>query len=74
MAVIYLRHPKHGAKVACSDMEAAHDEQHGWRQYDPNEPDEPVSEAAETPAEPTPASEPVNSLAEPRKRGRPRKE
>ena len=38
MAVIYLKHPQHGAKVACSDMEAVFDEQNGWERYDPNDP------------------------------------
>jgi len=33
MAVIYLKHPVHGHKVACSDMEADHDESHGWERY-----------------------------------------
>jgi hypothetical protein len=33
MAVIYLKHPVHGHKVACSDMEADHDETHGWERY-----------------------------------------
>jgi hypothetical protein len=30
MAVIYLDHPKHGSKVACSEIEAATDEKNGW--------------------------------------------
>lgn len=51
MPVIYLRHPKHGSKVATLDMEAAYDEQHGWERYDPNESAEPV-EAAEDDAAP----------------------
>lgn len=38
MAVIYLKHPQHGAKVAISDMEAMFDEQNGWERYDPDEP------------------------------------
>ena len=76
MAVIYLRHPIHGAKVACSDMEAEHDFAHGWEEFDPTvshpqpepEPEpEPVKAVAVDP-------EPVNLLAEPRRRGRPRKE
>ena len=72
MAVIYLRHPIHGAKVACSDMEAEHDFAHGWEEFDPTVPQaqpepEPVEAVAVEP-------EPVNSLAEPRRRGRPRKE
>ena len=33
MAVIYLKHPVHGHKVACSDIEADHDENHGWERY-----------------------------------------
>lgn len=28
--VIYLMHPKHGSKVACSEAEAAYDESNGW--------------------------------------------
>lgn len=60
MAVIYLRHPVHGAKVACSDMEAQYDMAHGWEIFDPTEPAEP---------EPAPV-EPVNE--QPR-RGRPRR-
>jgi hypothetical protein len=35
---IYLRHPKHGTKVAISDMEAAADEQNGWVRYTPGTP------------------------------------
>lgn len=37
MAVIYLRHPTHGAKVAISDIEAENDTQNGWEEYDPND-------------------------------------
>jgi hypothetical protein len=33
MAVIYLMHPVHGHKVACSDFEADYDENHGWERY-----------------------------------------
>jgi hypothetical protein len=40
MAVIYMVHPTHGAKVACSDMEAAYDEQHGWSRYNLDAPSE----------------------------------
>lgn len=65
MAVIYLKHPIHGAKVATSDAEATYDKQHGWDEFDPEAPTEAVEDEAE----------PVNSLAiEPRRRGRPRKE
>ena len=33
MAVIYLDHPVHGAKVAISEDEAIYDEMNGWRRY-----------------------------------------
>jgi hypothetical protein len=34
MAVIYLRHPVHGTKVACVEAEADYDEKNGWVRYD----------------------------------------
>lgn len=37
MAVIYLTHPTHGDKVASSEMEAKHDREHGWMDYDPKD-------------------------------------
>ena len=37
MAVIYMRHAVHGAKVAISEHEANYDEMHGWERYDPND-------------------------------------
>lgn len=45
MAVIYLTHPVHGAKVATMDMEADFDEQNGWKRYNPDAPSE-TEEAA----------------------------
>jgi hypothetical protein len=33
MAVIYLTHPVHGAKVATMDIEAEADEKNGWTRY-----------------------------------------
>lgn len=42
MAVIYLTHPVHGAKVACSDIEADFDQQHGWERYNPDAEEAPV--------------------------------
>lgn len=33
MAVIYLKHPTHGAKVAISDEEARQDERNGWFRF-----------------------------------------
>jgi hypothetical protein len=52
-------HPKHGAKIATMEMEAQHDESHGWVRFDPDEqlPDAP---------------EEANVMTEPRRRGRPR--
>ena len=38
MAVIYLRHPVHGSKVATMDAEAEYDEQNGWIRYNPSTP------------------------------------
>jgi len=38
MSVIYMVHPKHGAKVAISEDEAISDEMYGWMRYDPDEP------------------------------------
>lgn len=65
MAVIYLKHPIHGAKVATIDLEAEYDEQNGWVRYNPDKP-EPKAEI------PAFLQEPVNELAAPKK-GRPRK-
>ena len=56
MAVIYLTHPKHGAKVAISEEEAIFDESYGWMRYELEEPAEEKQ---------------VNEMA-PRPRGRPR--
>ena len=33
MAVIYLNHPTHGAKVATMELEAVADEKNGWTRY-----------------------------------------
>lgn len=62
MAVIYMIHPVHGAKVAISEHEAIYDEMYGWMRYDPT-----------TPVEAADADEPVNELA-PKRRGRRRAE
>lgn len=45
MAVIYLKHDKFGAKVACSEHEAVYDESHGWVRYTPGAP----ADSAEVP-------------------------
>jgi hypothetical protein len=34
MAVIYLRHPVYGKKVACMEAEAVYDEKNGWVRFD----------------------------------------
>lgn len=73
MAVIYLKHPVHGAKIATMEAEAEVDEQNGWERFDPDQkaapatPSEPVEEVqvAET-AE-------ANFL-QPKRRGRPPRE
>ena len=75
MAVIYLRHPNHGAKVAISEMEAENDMQNGWEEFDPTVAvSESLSAAiAAAPADvAAPDDEPtevVNEL-QPRRRGR----
>ena len=63
MAVIYLKHPVHGAKVAISETEAIFDETHGWVRYDPTTPAPAAVEDDITV---------VNEMAEPKRRGRPR--
>lgn len=55
MAVIYLVHTVHGAKVAISDMEAEADEKNGWTRYNPTTPSAPEDAA------------PVNELGTKRK-------
>jgi len=57
MAVIYMSHPLHGAKVAIMEEEAIFDEQNGWTRY-----------TLDTPIEAAPV---VNTLEVKRRRGRP---
>ena len=54
---IYLKHERHGSKVAISDLEATDDEKNGWVRYNPDTPEEPAAPA-------------VNAL-EVKRRGRP---
>lgn len=65
MAVIYLRHPEFGTKVASLDAEAEYDIENGWEEFDP------VVELAEA-AEPAEVqeAEPINNFP-PKRRGRP---
>ena len=44
---IYLRHPRHGTKIAISLQEARDDMEWGWEEFDPSDPEE-----METPASP----------------------
>jgi hypothetical protein len=37
MSVIYLRHPVHGVKVACMDLEADADVENGWERFEPGQ-------------------------------------
>ena len=66
MPVIYMKHPRHGEKVATMDLEAEEDERNGWERFDP---------AAPAPAEPAPqAVESAPVVNEMRRRGRVRRE
>lgn len=51
MAVIYLKHPVHGTKVACSEFEAQDDRVNGWVDYDPATPAPKTKVVVEPPAE-----------------------
>jgi hypothetical protein len=47
MPLIYLKHPKHGTKIATIEMEAVYDEKNGWVRYTPDTPSE-AEEAVNT--------------------------
>ena len=64
---IYLSHPIHGNKVACSDMEAEFDEQNGWERYNENTPT-PVVEVVEAAVEEPVAAELVTNALKPKTR------
>lgn len=66
MSTIYLRHPRHGTKVAVSDFEADYDMQRGWEEFDPYE---ALEENVEDEA-----SELVNGLQTRRRGRRPKEE
>jgi hypothetical protein len=57
-------HPVHGAKVAISNHEAEYDETRGWMRYDVNTPAAADVDKSD--------ENPVNVMAEPKRRGRPR--
>jgi hypothetical protein len=44
MPIIYLKHPIHGTKVATMELEAEHDETHGWERYELDTQPEAVEE------------------------------
>lgn len=48
---IYLKHPRHGTKVAIAEAEALCDEKNGWVRFDPHEAPPPAP-AAEIPPSP----------------------
>ena len=64
MSVIYLVHPTHGAKVAISETEANYDAMSGWQRYD--------VDTSTVLADDDGDDEPVNEMAAPKRRGRPR--
>jgi hypothetical protein len=68
MAVIYLRHPKHGAKVAISEAEARNDIENGWEEFDPT-----VVASVQNSDDDDELPQPMNQL-QPRRRGRPARE
>jgi len=71
MAVIYLKHPQHGAKVASSREEADADKANGWSEFDPTAPKvEPV--VAQSTSQGDPETPILNAL--PTRRGRARKQ
>jgi hypothetical protein len=41
MPIIYMRHPRHGVKIATMELEAQYDEQSGWERYTPGQESEP---------------------------------
>jgi hypothetical protein len=43
MAVIYMKHEVHGAKVATMELEAVADEANGWVRYTLDTPEEEVA-------------------------------
>ena len=65
MAVIYLKHPKYGTKVASLDAEAAYDKENGWEEFDP------VLDVAEAEDVEDEEPAPINSFEPPKRRGRP---
>ena len=63
MAVIYMKHPIHGAKVATMELEALADEENGWVRYTLDTPSEPEAapeqEVKKRGRKPTKSEQPV---------------
>lgn len=66
MAIIYMVHPQHGAKVAISEEEANYDEMNGWSRYNPETP----QAAADVDEDGDEVAAPVNEMAAPKRRAR----
>lgn len=58
MAIIYMKHPVHGEKVAVLEQEAEYDEREGWTRYTPGVEDDPDDEP----------TQPVNALGRRRRK------
>lgn len=67
MAIIYMAHPKHGAKVAIDEAEATYDEAYGWVRVEIE-----TFSVELNAADDDDEDEVVNALAAPKRRGRPR--
>lgn len=58
--IIYMRHERHGNKIAMCELEAQQDEENGWTRYDAG--------ALMTPEEPAPVVEYVETIEDLRER------
>lgn len=74
MPVIYLKHPKHGAKVANNVDEARMDISNGWEIFTPGVKAAAPAEPAPAPSQPEPDAPTINALPARRGRSRPKAE
>ena len=58
MSVFYMKHPKHGTKVATEEAEVEYDKKRGWVEFDPEKP-EVKPAAAKQESKPVQASQAV---------------
>lgn len=65
MAVIYMKHEIHGAKVATMEAEAVADEAHGWVRYTLDTPSEEAAPKKEVKPRARKVAEPEQPAAEP---------